>query len=267
MPFRRSRLGTPIVLGVAVVSFAALAAASHGFPVQHVSLNDGTIWVTNDSMGTIGRFTKPIAQLDGEIAPSSVSTSVDVWQDGPVVAAYDATGGRMYAVNVYGTSFFNAGAAISRAQNGIALGDTTLAVLSSDHSLRATQLSAGGGSLSALTATAKPLAAHLPADSAIAVGSDDTIWVAGGGKLRSYPEGGQPQVATLPLSASDPMQVTTVGNVPVVADAATKALYLPDSGHAVTLPASDTPHPPSSSSSPRARATSWSPPPGRRFTA
>ena len=77
-------------------------------------------------------------------------------------------------------------------------------------------LSAGGGSLSAL---AQPLARHLPANSAIAVGSDDTIWVAGGGKLSGYPKGGgAPQVSPIPLSATDPMQVTTVGNVPVVAD-------------------------------------------------
>jgi hypothetical protein len=134
--------------------------------VQHVSLNDGGIWVTNNSIDTVGRFTKPIGQLDGELAPPSESTSVDVWQNGSVVAAYDASGGRIYAVNVYGTAFYDAGAAISPAPGGIALGDETVAVLSTDHSLRATALSAGGGSLAALSASAKPLAAHLPADSA-----------------------------------------------------------------------------------------------------
>jgi hypothetical protein len=211
--------------------------------VQHVSLNDGGIWVTNNSIGTIGRFTKPIGQLDGELAPPSSSTSVDVWQDGPVVASYDASGGRIYAVNVYGTAFYDAGAAISPATEGIALGDETVAVLSTDHSLRATTLSAGGGSLSALSASAKPLAARLPANSADAVGSDDTVWLAGGGQLRSYPQGGQsskPQASAIPLSATDPMQVTAVGNVPVVADTTTKTIYLPDSGHTVALPSSDT---------------------------
>src|ERR1700729_1377772 len=103
MRLRRSRRITPVVLGVAVVTFAALAVTSHGFPVQHVSLNDGGIWVTDNAIGSIGRFTKPIGQLDGEVAPASTSTSVGVWQDGPVVAAYDASGGRIYAVNVYGT--------------------------------------------------------------------------------------------------------------------------------------------------------------------
>ncbi len=240
MRLRRSRLITPVVLGVAVVTFAALAASSHGFPVQHVSLNDGGIWVTNNSIGTIGRFTKPIGQLDGELAPPSSSTSVDVWQDGPVVAAYDASGGRIYAVNVYGTAFYDAGAAISPAAGGIALGDETVAVLSTDHSLRATTLSAGGGSLAALSASAKPLAAHLAADSAVSVGSDDTVWLAGGAELRSYPQDGKPQTIALPLSATDPLQVTTVGDVPVVADTTTKTIYLPDSGHTVTLPSSDT---------------------------
>ena len=240
MRLRRSRLITPVVLGVAIATFAALAASSHGFPVQHVSLNDGGIWVTNNSIGTVGRFTKPIGQLDGELAPPSSSTSVDVWQNGPVVAAYDASGGRIYAVNVYGTAFYDAGAAISPAPGGIALGDQTVAVLSTDHSLRATTLSAGGGSLGPLSASAKPLAARLPADSAVAVGSDDTVWVAGGGQLRSYPQGGKLRSAAIPLSTSDPMQVTTVGNVPVVADTTTKTIYLPDSGHTVTLPAADT---------------------------
>ena len=113
-------------------------------------------------------------------------------------------------------------------------------MLSTDHSLRATTLSAGGGSLAALSASAKPLAAHLPADSAVTVGSDDTVWVAGGGQLRGYPQGGKPQSTAMPLSATDPMQVTTVGDVPVVADTTTKTIYLPDSGHTVTLPSSDT---------------------------
>ena len=208
--------------------------------MQHVSLNDGGIWVTNNSIGTVGRFTKPIGQLDGELAPTSSSTSVDVWQNGPVVASYDATGGRIYAVNVYGTAFYDGGAAISPAAGGIALGDETLAVLSTDHSLRATTLSAGGGSLAALSASARPLAAHLPADSAVAVGSDDTVWVAGGAQLRGYLPSGKQQSSALPLSATDPMQVTTVGAVPVVADATTKTIYLPDSGHTVTLPSGDT---------------------------
>jgi hypothetical protein len=234
---RPRRLGTPLVLGVALATFAGLAVTSHGFPVQHVSLNDGGIWVTDNAHGIVGRFAKPVAQLDGQVRPASASPNVNVWQDGPAVAAYDSTGGRIYAVNVFQTDFYDAGQVISPEPDGIALGDTTLAVLSTDHALRAVTLGAGGGSLSALSATAKPLAAHLPADAAVAVGADDTIWVAGGGELRDFPAGAStPTVSSLPLSATDPMQVTTVGNVPVIADATARILYLPDSGHTVPLP-------------------------------
>ena len=240
MLLRSRRLATSLALGAAAVTFAALALSARGFPVQHVSLNDGGIWVTDNSIGTIGRFTKPIGELNGELAPPSSSTSVDVWQEGPVVAAYDASGGRIYAVNAYDTAFYDAGAAVSPAPGGIALGDQTLAVLSTDHSLRVTTLSGGGGTLSALSASAKPAAAHLAANSAVTVGADDTVWVAGGGRLRGFPAGGQPTSAAVPLSASDPMQATAVGDVPVVADTTRKTLYLPESGHTVTLPAADT---------------------------
>ena len=250
MLFRVRRLATPLVLVVAVATFAGLAVSSHGFPVEHVSLNNGSIWVTNNASGEIARFDDPIGQLDAQpLTPTTafVSSNVNVWQDGANVAAYDATGGHMYAVNSYVPAFFDSGQAVlpksaSQASepDDIALGDTTLAVLSGDGSLRTAQLSADGGSLSAL---AQPLARHLPANSAIAVGSDGTIWVAGGGKLSGYPEGGgAPQVSSIPLSATDSMQVTTVGNVPVVADltASSTVLYVRGIGHAISVPSGGT---------------------------
>jgi hypothetical protein len=248
--FRVRRLATPLALVVAVATFAGLAARSHGFPVEHVSLNNGSIWVTNNASGEIARFDDPIGQVDADpFAPSTAFvSSVNVWQDGANVAAYDATGGRMYAVNSSIPAFSDSGLAVvpksaSQASepDDIALGDTTLAVLSGDGSLRTAQLSADGGSLSAL---AQPLARHLPANSAIAVGSDGTIWVAGGGELSGYPEsGGAPQVSAIPLSATDTMQVTTVGNVPVVADvtASSMVLYVRGIGHPISLPSGDAP--------------------------
>lgn len=240
---RPRRFGTPVVLGVAVATFAALAATSHGFPVQHVSLNDGGIWVTNNSIGAVGRFTKPIAQLSGQVYGTSAAPDMDVWQNGAVVAAYDSSAGKAYAIDAFQTAFSDGGTATAPpVPGGIALGGTTLAVLGTDHTLRVTTVAAGGGSLSALGGTAKAVATHLPADAALTVGSDGTVWVAGGGELRSYPGdgAGQGAVTTLPFSASDPMEVTTVGTVPVVADKTTKTLYLPDGGHTVALPSGDT---------------------------
>src|ERR1700684_2391372 len=104
--FRRMqlrRLVTPVAIGVAMVTLTALATSAHGNPVQHVSLNDGGIWVTDNTVGqvSLGPVAKPIGELDGEVAPKS-ATSVDVWQNGPLVATFAATpaGGRAYAVDV-----------------------------------------------------------------------------------------------------------------------------------------------------------------------
>ena len=248
------RLATPAVLGVAVVTVAALAASAHGFPLQHVSLNDGSIWVTDNTAGQVGvgRFVKPIGQAAGWVAPAS-ATSVDVWQDGPLVAAYGASGagGRLYAVDVDETNLANPdGTAIPQITtpdtSGIALGGdpdgttAVLAVLGTDHSLRSATLTAGDNpDLDPLAQTSAPLAKGLPGNSAVAVGTDGTIWVAGGGELLELPEGAAtPVKAYLPsvMQATDPVQVTTVGNVPVIADPAAGWLYLPDSDRTVQLP-------------------------------
>ena len=237
---RPRRFGTPVVLCVAVATFAALAASSHGFPVQHVSLNDGGIWVTNNAIDAVGRFNKPIAQLDGQVNATSANPNLDVVQNGSLVAAWDQGAGRLYAINVYQPAFADGGTAVSATK--VVLGGSTLAVLGTDRTLRTTTLAAAGESLAAVGATGPTRASHLPANAAVTVASDNTVYVAGGGALRRFPasDAGQPDVSGLPLPATDDMQVTAVGNVPVVADATTKTLYLPASGRTVPLPGRDT---------------------------
>ena len=123
------RLVTPVAIGVAVVTLTALATSAHGNPVQHVSLNDGGIWVTDNAVGqvSLGRFAKPIGELAGEVAPKA-ATSVDVWQNGPLVATFANTpaGGHVYAVDVDETDLADpAGTLVSPAipdTGGVALG-------------------------------------------------------------------------------------------------------------------------------------------------
>ena len=219
-------------------------STSHGFPVQHVSLNDGGIWVTNNSIGAVGRFTKPIgaARRSGRAATtaSPASTCGRTARSSPPTTR--AAGGSTRSTST-STAFSDAGAAISpRRPAASRSAASTLAVLGAPTTrCGPRRSSAGGGSLAALAAAARPLAAHLPADAAVAVGTDDTVWVAGGGQLRGFPQGGKPPTSpACRCSATDPLQVTTVGDVPVVADTTTKTLYLPDSGHTVPLPAADT---------------------------
>ena len=247
------RLVTPVVIGAAVVTVTALAASAHGYPVQHVNENDGGIWITDNnaagggSGAGIARFAKPIEQLDGQLTPKS-ATGVDVWQNGPLVAVYASApaGGRMYAVNVDQPDFADpAGSAVSPVSpdtSGIAVSvdpdaaSATIAVLGGG-SLRSAALGTGGG-LDSLSLSAPALARHLSPGSVVAVGTDNSIWVAGGGELLEFPQGATtPAVTKLPqvMAAGDSLQVTTVGNVPVVADLTAKELYLPDGDQTISL--------------------------------
>lgn len=232
------KYGTTVTLSIVVATFAAFAAISSGFPVKHLSLNDGGIWVTDNAAGAVGRFNKPIAQLDGLLSTTSAVPDLSVVQNGAIVAAWDRNAGRLYAVDVYEPSF-GAQTAASAAQ--IALGGTTLAVLGRDGTLRTATLGPSGAGIGAAGSAARPLASRLPARSSIAVAGDNTVFVAGGGKLRAFtPAGsGQPVTTALPFAAGDQTQVTTVGDVPVVADPAKREIYLPASRHTVTLPPAD----------------------------
>jgi large repetitive protein len=235
---RPRRLGTPVVLCAALATFAAFAVNSQGFPVQHVSLNDGSIWVTDNAIGAAGRFDKPVAQLDGQVNATSAVPSLDVAQNGALVVTWDKSVNRLYSVDVYKPAFADGGTTVSAAD--VALGGSTLAVLGTDRTLRTTTLEAEGGSLAAVGGSAPARASHLPADAAIAVAADGTAYVAGGRKLLSFPVAGSPGTAALPLPATDQLQVTTVGDVPVVADVTTRTLYFPASGRTVALPGQDT---------------------------
>lgn len=240
---RPRRLGTPAVLGVAVATFTALAVNSQGFPVQHVSLNDGGIWVTNNAAGAIGRFNKPIAQLDGQVNATSAVPNLDVWQNGDLVAAYDKSSGRLYSVNVSRPAFTDGGTAASAAQ--IALGGDTLAVLGTDHDLRVATMDQPGASVASAGSAAAPVAKRLPSGTAITVDAAGDVYAAGGGQLRVFGASGpagavRPVTSSVPLPSADALEVTAVGNVPVIADATTRTLYLPAAGKTVTLPAADT---------------------------
>src|ERR1700683_573228 len=72
------RFGTTTVLCLGVATIAVLAATASGFPVQHLNLNDGGIWVTDNAAGEIGRFNKPIAQLDGLVSTTNAAPNLDV---------------------------------------------------------------------------------------------------------------------------------------------------------------------------------------------
>ncbi len=104
--FRRRTLTTATsstVLAAGAVLLIVSAVFATGFPVQHVSLNDGGIWVTSDADHLFGRLNKPAGQLDAAFYPpggAQDSSSLDVVQQGAAVAAWDQGSGVLYPVDV-----------------------------------------------------------------------------------------------------------------------------------------------------------------------
>jgi large repetitive protein len=223
-----------------MVTLAALASRSQGFPVQHLSLNDGGVWITDKADGQIGRFNKPIDQVDGAIVPATAAGDMNVWQAGGLVATY--SGGKVYSVNPATTAFTDDGTQAPITSNAqAALNGAAFAVIGADHKLRAAPMTAPGASVQSVAASSTPLdKATLPGNAAVAVDSDSDILVAGGGLLRRYPAAadgtswGKAQATSLNLPGGDQLQVTTIGDVPVVADITSGKIYLPASNRPVS---------------------------------
>ncbi|GAA2394891.1 fibronectin type III [Catellatospora methionotrophica] len=90
-----------LVAGLAALVLSAIHA--EGFPVRHVELNDGGIWVTSDKDGLFGRLNRPAASLDAVFYPpggAHPTYALDVLQDGSAVVAWDRTEGKVFPVDV-----------------------------------------------------------------------------------------------------------------------------------------------------------------------
>src|SRR5690242_12520879 len=84
----RTTIASWTALGVVSGVLVAYAVNADGYPVHKAELNDGGIWVTNQSMGAVGRQNVPVAQIDGRVfdgQPFTSSPDLDVLQDGSAV--------------------------------------------------------------------------------------------------------------------------------------------------------------------------------------
>src|SRR5262249_4148979 len=104
------------------------------------------------------------------------------------------------------------------------------------------RLTENGASVASVAYGATPLDTRLSAGSAVAVDGDNDIFVAGGGKLRSYAADAtsgtgwdKPATTSLPFPARDQLEVTALG-----ADPAMNAISLPQAGQRVPLPGQGT---------------------------
>ncbi|RJS45375.1 Ig-like domain-containing protein [Nocardioides cavernaquae] len=208
----------------------AYAVNADGYPVHKAELNDGGIWITNQSMGAVGRQNVPVAQIDGRVfdgTPFTASPELDVLQDGSAVISVDkaghtlmpidvsmATGLEDQKVSVGGTAVFGGGSL------GVVAPDTG--------KLWATEVDpeTGVASLADLVSSSKPLAT-VGGGTVGAAGLDGTVYAAStdsgetvtlrraaGGPGFEKPATGE--IGVKPAGALTGM--TVVGDVPVMID-------------------------------------------------
>ncbi|HVT64504.1 MAG TPA: Ig-like domain-containing protein [Mycobacteriales bacterium] len=236
---RRANAASSGFLAVSTAAVVVLAATAHGFSVQKLTLNDGTVWVTNNDHGLFGRFNRPIAELDGGVSSGADGAEVvDVRQSGQEVFAWDRGAGKLTQVDVTDSQYVGDPAAVPDGSQ-LQLGGSTLAVLSGDGKLRAITTTPGAG-VRGLDETQKAIASQIPDGAALAVTPDGTIIVASQTSLLTVPASsgvlGKPHKTELGTTLSGPIQVTAVGDIPVVASPSSGALYFPDQHRSVTIP-------------------------------
>jgi hypothetical protein len=234
------------VLLVGVVTLVAVIVSSNGYPVRHVDLNDGGIWVTSDQDGLFGRLNRPAGALDAAFYPpggAQQAYQLDIGQDGSNVVAWDRAGGKLMPVDVNrGVTLTDQAVAVSAGEQ-MAVGGGTVAVLDPATgrvwAARA-DVAAGVGSLSRLDATAPPVATlgHDAGKAALAVGVDGSVHAAGvNGVIATVrPDGtdfAKPEYHNVDKHL-DNVQVTAVGTVGIVLDASSGTLYGSDGRTAQT---------------------------------
>ncbi|MCU4185606.1 fibronectin type III domain-containing protein [Acidiferrimicrobium sp. IK] len=243
---RRASVGSTAFLSATVVALVVAASVSQGIPVNHVNANDASVWLVNDQQGAYGQFDGAVGQLQRALPAAggfASSYNLDVLQDGSGVVGFDRTRDEVYAIDPTAGTLTTAGVLLPGGKGSrVAFANGVLAAVDpAKGDLWGAQVGTSAVSLASFRVTGTPLASARGL-SAVAVAQDGTIFAASSSQLvtASDTTGGlaRPTRKTFsePLGAS--LQVTAVGSVPVVLDASSGRLVMPDTGVAVQLPAS-----------------------------
>lgn len=237
----RITIASVVVLLIAAASLVAYAFAAQGYPVRHVNLNDGGVWVTSNKDGLFGRLNKPAGALDAGINPpgaAAPSAQLDVLQDGAAVAAWDKSA-KLWPVDVRNAKAAKDQGATIPASFQVQMAGGTLAVLDpasgkvwairADPSVGLTSLAPVDPSTIPLGTVGSSSAGH---GAALAVAVDGSIHVAAasGKSLSIAPAGmgfGKPISGSIG-AALPAIQLTTVGSEVVAFDAGSGTLVLPN---------------------------------------
>lgn len=157
----RTSFASWVSLTVFAAALVVFAVNADGYPTHQADLNDGGIWVTNQSLGALGRQNKPVGQIDGvtfDGAAWQPSQGVDVLQNASAVLSVNRDQNTVMPVDVQLSK------GLEDQKVSIAgephLGGGTVAVVAPDTGgLWVTRVdpARGADSLAAVSADAKPL--------------------------------------------------------------------------------------------------------------
>ncbi|MFD2797441.1 Ig-like domain-containing protein [Promicromonospora vindobonensis] len=217
-------IGAVTLFGAGLVGFALLY---EGEATADVELNDSGVWVTQTASGKLGRFNYEAKALDGTLLANS--TSFDVEQDAQRVLL--DSGGDSSASPVDPALLALDGTMKFPAGSKVAAGGATTGVY--DAETGRTWVIPFDGAVAFDEKEMKPVLEAGPGGE-VTVSDDGTVFVAvpSDGKLYTIPTGTQgvaeePEESELPVKPDAKVQVSAVGDEPVVLDQSTGTLVLP----------------------------------------
>ena len=238
---RRGPILAAAIVVLASTLYIGLAVVSRGFPAATVQLNDGSVWITQESQsGEIARLNQPIDQLDGGVVP--VGPTFDVLQSAYTVLSYSTGSGVLRNINAATLGFgpvtkVPSGSSVSLGQQTVAISSGGDAWIEQANALATP--SRGSPELDKLGTN--------PASYSVVVGTDGVVhaYSSGDQTLSSISLGptgslssSAEQVAV--GSPSDHVVVSAVGSTPVILDTSTGSVVIPGQGSvAIPTDASD----------------------------
>ncbi|MDQ6657905.1 MAG: cadherin-like domain-containing protein, partial [Actinomycetota bacterium] len=230
-----------VVMGLIVGTISVFAARSPGYTSTSVDTQRRAAWVTSAKDSMVGLLNQQTAEVQSPVYLEN--PNVDLLQQNNTVVVVDRKQHTLRSIDP--ATAIASGKLVLPAKTSVALSESTVAVADEKTGDLWTVPSAGLGS-GDLT-TVKPNARTAPG--AVVAVSGDVVFTASpaSATLTSLPSGAdgstQTQTAALPggkLSAAtaavpDPVQLATVGSIPVVLDTITNRLVWGDKS--ITLPA------------------------------
>ncbi|WP_277213677.1 Ig-like domain-containing protein [Isoptericola croceus] len=228
----RRRAAATVVVAVVSVAVVGTAVLHDGQATADVDLDDAGVWVTNASSGQVGRFNTAAQEIDGTLLAGS--TVFDVEQQGNDVLVVDdgssaASGVDVARMRLAATTGFPAGAQVTQGGGVVAILDTVDGLLWTMPSADLPSFDPEEvGPVAEVGSDARVVASPLGDVHAVAPTSD-TLWSV-------KPGTGEASETRLGLlSAGDEVEVTTVGQEPVVLVRSSGQLRLPG-GDVVEVP-------------------------------